>query len=81
MFLLVVYVIGATLGHLLHVLIHDLTHFAGHSSITVNKIVAILCNMPMGLPTAISFGRYHADHHNFLSEEGKDPDLPMRKES
>ena len=43
--------------------------------------MAALCNIPMGIPSAIIFGRYHADHHNFLSEKGKDPDLPMRGES
>lgn len=35
----------------------------------------------MGFPSAISFGKYHADHHNFLGEKYKDPDLPFEKES
>lgn len=30
----------------------------------------------MGISSAISFGRYHADHHNFMGEVDKDPDLP-----
>jgi sphingolipid delta-4 desaturase len=34
---------------------------------TVNKIMAVICNIPMGIPSAISFGRYHSDHHNFLN--------------
>lgn len=75
------YVVGGTLGHTLHVLIHDFTHFGGHSSITVNKIMAVLCNIPMGFPSALSFGKYHSDHHNYLGEAGRDPDLPMRLES
>lgn len=77
-FLAVVYIIGGTCGHTLHVLIHDFTHWGGHSSITVNKIMAVLCNIPMGVPTALSFGKYHSDHHNYLGEERKDPDLPLR---
>ena len=42
----------------------------------VNKAFAIFCNVTMGLPSALSFGVYHADHHNFLGETDKDPDLP-----
>lgn len=80
-FLAVLYVVGGTYGHTLHVLIHDFTHFGGHSNMTVNKIMAVLCNIPMGIPSALSFGKYHADHHNYLGELGKDPDLPIKAES
>lgn len=77
-FLTVLYVLGGTYGHTLHVLIHDFTHFGGHKNIMVNKIMGVLCNIPMGIPSALSFGKYHADHHNYLGEKGRDPDLPMR---
>lgn len=65
-FLTVVYVLGGTYGHTLHCLIHDFTHFGGHKNMTINKIMAILCNIPMGFPSALSFGKHHADHHNYL---------------
>jgi sphingolipid delta-4 desaturase len=61
-----VYILGGTLNHTLHVLIHDFTHWAGHPNILVNKVFAIFCNISMGLPSAIGFGIYHADHHNYL---------------
>lgn len=80
-FLMASYLIGGTLCHTLHVLLHDLTHFAGHPDITVNKFFAILCNVPSLFPSALPFGKHHADHHNFLGEEGKDPDLPLKAES
>jgi sphingolipid delta-4 desaturase len=73
-----VYFVGGTYGHTLHVLIHDFTHFGGHPNMTVNKIMAILCNIPMGFPSALSFGKHHADHHNYLGEQLKDPDLPTK---
>jgi sphingolipid delta-4 desaturase len=60
-------------------LIHDFTHYVGPASMFVNKIFAIFCNFSIAFPTAHSFGKYHADHHNFLNEEGKDPDLPFVK--
>lgn len=77
-FLTVVYVLGGTYGHTLHCLIHDFTHFGGHKDMTINKIMAVLCNIPMGFPSALSFGKHHADHHNYLGEQGRDPDLPTR---
>lgn len=35
----------------------------------------------MGFPSALSFGKYHADHHNFMGDKAKDPDLPVDQES
>jgi sphingolipid 4-desaturase/C4-monooxygenase len=60
------YLLGGLLNHTLHCCIHDFTHFGGHPNININKIMAALCNIPMGLPSALSFLRYHSDHHNFL---------------
>lgn len=71
-----VYIIGATVNHTLHVVVHDLTHWNGHSNILVNKVFAIFCNVSTGIPSALSFGLYHADHHNFMGERERDPDLP-----
>ena len=76
MLLTIIYIFGATINHTLHILIHDFTHWTGHQNLIVNKIFAVLCNIPMGLPSALSFGRYHSDHHNFMGEVDKDPDLP-----
>jgi sphingolipid delta-4 desaturase len=61
------YTMGGLLGHTCHVLIHDLTHLVGHSDPTINKIFACIANIAIGVPSAISFGKFHADHHNFLS--------------
>lgn len=73
---LVAYIGGATLCHTLQLLVHDFTHFLGHSNVTVNKAFAIFCNFATGIPAAIAFMKYHADHHNFLGEQGYDPDMP-----
>lgn len=79
-FLLTVYVVGGMIGHTYHVLVHDFTHYSGHQNVLVNKAFAIFCNLAVGIPSAISFGRYHSDHHNFFSEYGKDYDLPTMAE-
>ena len=75
------YCISATIAHTLHVIIHDLTHYSGHADKNVNRIVAIMCNVVIGIPSAMSFGKHHADHHNFLGEKSKDPDLPLDVEA
>ncbi len=79
--LLNAYLVGGFFNHTLHCCIHDLTHYCGGCNMMVNRIVAMLCNIPMGIPSAISFGRYHSDHHNFLNEIKQDPDLPLPWES
>jgi sphingolipid 4-desaturase/C4-monooxygenase len=75
-YLFCIYFIGAILTHTLQVLVHDFTHFTCFKSIPLNKLAAIFCNVPTGIPSAISFGRYHKDHHNYLNVPGYDPDLP-----
>jgi hypothetical protein len=39
-----------------------------------------VANLPFLVPMAISFRKYHMDHHVWLGVEGKDPDLPTRAE-
>lgn len=66
-FLLNSYLVGGTLAHTLGTCIHDLTHYCGSCNMMLNKVVAIIANIPMAIPSAMSFGRYHADHHNYMS--------------
>jgi len=74
------FVSGAVLSHALYVLIHDLTHYTAFRSRKANQFTAILANMGQGIPSAIAFGRYHADHHIFLGRPNWDPDLPTQGE-
>ena len=79
-YLFVFYFVGATLSHMTQALVHDLTHFLGFESILQNRLAAIACNIPTGIPSAISFGRYHRDHHLYMHVPGVDPDLPTEFE-
>jgi len=76
MVLLIGFAAGAVLSHALYVLIHDLTHYTAFRSRTLNQLTAILANCGNGVPSAITFGRYHADHHIFLGRPNWDPDMP-----
>ena len=68
--------IGAIFNHGLFVLYHDITHFNCFYSQTFNQLAAIFTNLPQIIPSAIGFGRYHRDHHSYLGDSIKDPDIP-----
>jgi len=61
--LIVTYVVGGTLNHTLQVLVHELTHYLGFESMLVNRIFAIITNFATLVPSAITFGKYHWEHH------------------
>lgn len=74
------YLVSAVLNHALFCLMHDITHFTTFKSVFHNQLCGILSNLPQGIPNAISFGRYHRDHHTFLGDAVDDPDIPTRWE-
>jgi len=78
--ILLAYFVSAVLNHALFVLMHDITHFSAFKSVFMNQCVAILANLPQVIPTAISFGRYHRDHHTYLGDAIDDPDIPAVQE-
>jgi sphingolipid delta-4 desaturase len=68
--------LGAIFNHALFVLIHDITHYNCFASKRMNDICAIFANLPQIIPSAIGFRIYHRDHHHFLGDMIKDPDIP-----
>lgn len=68
--------IGAIPNHALYVLIHDITHFTVLNSLRANQMLAIFANLPQIIPSAVSFGRYHRDHHSNFGDILNDPDIP-----
>lgn len=67
---------GASCSHIVYVVIHDITHYSCFESPVINKLFAILVNLVNAVPSAITFGRYHADHHYFMNIVEIDPDIP-----
>src|SRR5688500_2951574 len=53
------YLIGATIDHALWALIHETTHNLMFRSRTANRIVALIANLPLVVPSAMSFSKYH----------------------
>ncbi|KAG8937053.1 hypothetical protein FRC02_008160 [Tulasnella sp. 418] len=80
LFIVTAYAIGGTANHNLFLAIHEITHNLAFKGIRANKWLAIFANLPIGIPYAMTFKRYHIEHHKQLGEDGIDTDLPTRLE-
>ena len=62
---LATYFISATLNRSLATALHEIAHNLafGHRHGPANRILSLFCNLPMIIPVAISYKKYHHDHH------------------
>ncbi len=74
--LLCAWCVGAFANHAMFVIIHDSIHNAVFESATLNKLNAILADLPNAFPTAMGFRAYHIKHHSHLSAYDYDADVP-----
>lgn len=79
--LIVAYLFGAFANHALFVLIHESSHNLIFKSRTANMIAGIICDLPMSIPTSISFRSYHLKHHSFQGNYYLDADLASKWEA
>jgi sphingolipid delta-4 desaturase len=79
--LLVAYLGGAFASHTLYVCIHEAAHNLLFKKSFYNKIAAIIANLPLVFPSAISFQKYHLKHHSYQGVEELDADMPYRWEA
>ena len=77
MFYLVAYFIGASFTQLYGVIIHECTHCLTARTPLKNRFVGLLANVGLVFPIAMSFRRYHLEHHSYQGVTGMDPDLPL----
>jgi sphingolipid 4-desaturase/C4-monooxygenase len=75
------YLLGATIDHALWALIHDCCHNLVFRSRTANRLVAIVANLPLVVPGAISFGKYHLLHHRHMGDLEFDAGIPSPTEA
>ena len=79
--LIVAYCIGAFANHSLFVMIHECTHNCVFSKPLGNKIMGIVCDVALVLPSALGFRKYHMIHHKHLGEYSYDPDITSYTEA
>lgn len=80
-FLLTAYIIGATINHSLFLAIHEITHNLAFKKTTSNNWLALIANIPIVFPYAMSFKIYHAMHHRDQGKDGIDVDIPAYPEA
>jgi len=78
--LIAAYVVGGTLNHSLQLAVHELSHNLCFESPSCNKVLALFCNLPTGVPSAIMFQKYHMEHHQQQGTDGVDTDIPSDPE-
>lgn len=74
------YLVGAILNHWCAMAIHECSHNLAAKSPRANIALALFANIPILVPSAMTFRRYHIDHHTRLGIEGLDTDLPLALE-
>jgi sphingolipid delta-4 desaturase len=79
--LAVAWLVGAAATHTLWVVIHEATHNLIARRRRGNRIVALVANLPMVLPSAESFRIYHLEHHAHQGDYQRDADLPSEWEA
>jgi sphingolipid delta-4 desaturase len=75
------YLAGATIDHALWALIHDCTHNLVFRGRTPNRLLSVVANMPLVVPGAISFSKYHLLHHRHMGDMDLDAGVPGPTES
>ena len=80
-FLLVTYLVGATISGALLLAIHEITHYLAFKSKRNNNLLALFANLPIVFPYAMSFQIYHAMHHWDQGKDGIDVDIPTPAEA
>ncbi len=75
------YLFGAVVNHALFVLIHECAHNLVFERGAYNKLVGIVCDFALAIPSAMAFRKYHLLHHKHLGKLELDPDIVTRSEA
>jgi hypothetical protein len=74
------YCFGAIVNHNLFLAIHELSSNLGFWTAIYNRFLGLFANLPISIPMAIMFQKYHLEHHSFQGVEDFDTDIPSYAE-
>merc|ERR1711998_142265 len=82
---LTAYLLGGTVSCNLQLAMHEICHNLAFSPSTKlgrasNRVLSIVANLPLGIPAAIAFRKYHIDHHTYQGSDQIDTDIPCEWE-
>jgi sphingolipid delta-4 desaturase len=80
-FIIISYIIGATINHALFLAIHEITHNLAFKKTVSNNWLALIANIPIVFPYSMSFKIYHAMHHRDQGKDKVDVDIPAYPEA
>lgn len=79
--LILAYGVGAFANHSLFVLSHECAHNLIFKRTWANILAGVLADLPITIPTSVSFRKYHLKHHAFQGDYDLDADLPSHWEA
>lgn len=79
-YILYAYFVGATITHALFLAIHEITHNLAFKKQLYNNWLALVANIPIVFPYAMSFKLYHTIHHKEQGKHKTDVDIPSELE-
>jgi sphingolipid delta-4 desaturase len=79
--LIAAYFIGAFANHSLYVIIHEATHNLIFRNRALNRLSAIIADLPNVVPAAIGFWVFHLKHHAHLGDYEQDADVATEWEA
>ncbi|KAG7360038.1 fatty acid desaturase [Nitzschia inconspicua] len=72
--------LGGTLTHWLSLGNHELAHNLCFKTTLYNELLGIFANCAQGFPSAVTFKKYHLEHHYYQGSDGIDVDIPTEWE-
>eukprot|EP00003_Mantamonas_plastica_P007027 TRINITY_DN1582_c0_g1_i3.p1 TRINITY_DN1582_c0_g1~~TRINITY_DN1582_c0_g1_i3.p1 ORF type:complete len:222 (+),score=10.72 TRINITY_DN1582_c0_g1_i3:352-1017(+) len=60
---------------------HELSHNLAFKTAWMNRVLSIFVNFPLGVPAAITFKKYHLEHHYYQGVDEIDVDIPSKAEA
>jgi len=72
---------GGFANQFLNLAVHEITHNLAFEKPLYNRLFAIfIANPPLAIPSAVTFQKYHMEHHIYQGVEGIDMDIPTKWE-